>query len=71
MGRHRRTRQATAAGNILVQSLALGHLRSSEEIRETIAASFELKAYEPGPAEGWDGAYARFRALGPEMREET
>jgi len=57
--------EATAAGNILVQSLALGHLRSPEEIRETIAASFELRTFEPGPAEGWDRAYARFRALGP------
>ena len=57
--------EATAAGNILVQSLALGHLRSSEEIRETISASFALRAYDPGAKEGWDRAYERFRVLRP------
>jgi rhamnulokinase len=58
--------EATAAGNVLCQAVALGHLRSPGEIRETIAASFELRTYEPGGAgEGWDRAYERFRGLGP------
>jgi rhamnulokinase len=58
--------EATAAGNILGQALALGHLRSPEEIRETIAATFELRTFEPRSEEGWERAYARFRALGPD-----
>jgi rhamnulokinase len=57
--------EATATGNILGQALALGHLRSPEEIRETIAATFELRTFEPHPGEGWGRAYERFRALGP------
>lgn len=56
--------EATAAGNVLGQALALGHLRSSEEIRETIAATFELRTFEPHPGEGWERAYKKFRALG-------
>jgi rhamnulokinase len=57
--------EATAAGNILGQAVALGHLRSPQEIRETIASSFDLLVFEPKPDESWERAYTRFRALGP------
>ena len=55
--------EATALGNILGQALALGFVRSVDEIREVVAASTDLSLYEPGPASGWEAAYARFREV--------
>ncbi len=55
--------EATAAGNILMQAIARGHIASLAEGREVIRRSFDLLTYEPGPAAGWDEAYARFLAI--------
>jgi len=51
--------EATAAGNILMQSIALGDLGSLTEGREIIKGSFELETYDPVYKPGWDDAYAR------------
>ena len=59
--------EATAAGNILMQAIARGHIASLAEGREVVRRSFELATYEPGSAAGWDEAYARFLAI----REQT
>ncbi len=53
--------EATAIGNLLVQALALGRLRSRGEIREIVRASFPVKSYEPRPTPAWERAYQRFR----------
>lgn len=53
--------EATAAGNILVQALALGIVGSPEEIRGVVAASTNLKTYEPGNRIAWEAAYTGFR----------
>ena len=59
--------EATAAGNILMQAIARGHIASLAEGREVVRRSFELATYEPGSAAGWDEAYERFLAI----REQT
>jgi rhamnulokinase len=59
--------EATAAGNILMQAIARGHIASLAEGRDVVRRSFELAIYEPGTSAGWDDAYARFLAI----RERT
>jgi len=55
--------EATAMGNILVQALGLGFVRSLAEIRSVVRRSVDLKAYTPRVREDWDGALRRFREL--------
>ena len=52
--------EATAIGNIMVQALALGYVKSLAEIRKTVRNSVELKSHEPESVKKWDGAYERF-----------
>ena len=52
--------EATAIGNIMGQALALGLVRSPEEIRAIVAASTDLKTYEPVDPRAWESAYDRF-----------
>jgi rhamnulokinase len=53
--------EATAAGNILVQTLALGHVASLDQAREIVRLSFELREF--CPQESWAPAISRFDAL--------
>jgi len=55
--------EATAAGNILVQALAVGHLKSLAEARQVVRRSFALENVVPGAASPWDEAYERFQSL--------
>jgi rhamnulokinase len=55
--------EATAIGNIMVQALALGYVRSLDEIRNIVGHSVVLKNYEPRGAKEWDLAYERFRNI--------
>jgi rhamnulokinase len=55
--------EATAAGNILVQMLALGHLSSLAEGRELVRRSFPVERYEPRGRAPWDSAFGRFMRL--------
>ncbi len=54
---------ATAAGNVLMQMLAMGYLSSLAEGRELIRRSFETKVYVPREKAAWDEAYGRFLKL--------
>ncbi len=56
--------EATAAGNILVQAIGSGLLSDLADAREVVKRSFPLETIEPGPAGGWDEAYARNLAIG-------
>lgn len=47
----------------MVQAIATGHISNVAEGRAAIAASIEQETFEPGPATGWDDAYARFTEL--------
>lgn len=55
--------EATAAGNILIQALALGHLDSIEDARQVISNSFPTETFEPVDQSKWDDAFARFQSL--------
>ncbi len=55
--------EGTAAGNLLVQAMAVGAVGSLPEIREVIRRSVELVSYEPRQPGRWDAPYERFRAL--------
>jgi rhamnulokinase len=52
--------EATAAGNLLVQALAMGHLKSIEECRAVVRRSFKVETYEPGSSHPWDASYERY-----------
>jgi len=52
--------EATAAGNVIVQAIAMGDLASLEEGRELVRNSFPLQTFEPRDRQGWDDAYGRF-----------
>lgn len=55
--------EATAIGNIMVQAMGLGIVKSPAEIRRIIANSFELEKYEPQETKKWEEAYQRFVAM--------
>ena len=50
----------TIVGNIMVQALGRGTIRSVGEMREIISRSVEIKEYFPNDKETWDKAYNRF-----------
>jgi rhamnulokinase len=55
--------EATAAGNILVQAMAIGEIKSIAEIRSVVRASFNVKRFEPGDTRKWDKAYERYMEI--------
>jgi len=55
--------EATAAGNLMVQGLAQGRVSSPAEIRQVIAASSDLRRYEPRDTAAWTEACGRFEAV--------
>ncbi|HSV14007.1 MAG TPA: FGGY-family carbohydrate kinase, partial [Tepidisphaeraceae bacterium] len=55
--------EATAIGNILVQAMAIGAVKSLADARTIVRDSFEVKTYEPRETKKWDGMYARFREI--------
>lgn len=52
--------EATALGNIAVQLMALGEIKSVSEARQMIAESEKTYVYEPQDTELWNAAYERF-----------
>ncbi|HYO09824.1 MAG TPA: rhamnulokinase family protein [Tepidisphaeraceae bacterium] len=55
--------EATAIGNILVQAMATGDVKSLADARAIVRESFDVKRYEPRDTAKWDEAYERYRAL--------
>jgi rhamnulokinase len=55
--------EATATGNVLIQAIALGHLKDLEELRSVVRASFEVTTFKPQDTEVWTQAYGRFQKL--------
>ncbi|MCL5998182.1 MAG: rhamnulokinase [Chloroflexi bacterium] len=55
--------EATAAGNILMQAIALGQIGSLSDGREVIRNSFDVRTYESGDKSRWDEAYARLLSV--------
>ena len=54
--------EATAIGNILVQAMATGDLKSLAEARTVVRNSFDVKVFEPRDTSLWDNAAARRHA---------
>ena len=55
--------ECTAAGNVLIQALTLGHLESLREARAVVRRSFPIERFEPAERAVWAEAYERFQAL--------
>lgn len=55
--------EATVAGNILVQLMALGTLASLDQARQVMRASFHPSAYLPASHSGWEDARGRYSKL--------
>jgi rhamnulokinase len=56
-------KEATAIGTIVVQAIALGHLKSLAEAREVVRRSTEMAAFQPKDVSAWQQAQARFAKL--------
>ena len=57
--------EATAIGDVLVQMIGLGLLRSLAEGRAVVRRSFDVKTYEPAHPDRWHAPYERFLSLFP------
>jgi rhamnulokinase len=55
--------EATAIGNVLVQAMATGDVKSLADARAIVRQSFDVKTYEPRDTKQWDAAYARYRQV--------
>ena len=55
--------EATAAGNVLIQAVALGDLDSLTAMRTLVRDSFSIVSYDPESAQQWQAATARFQQL--------
>jgi rhamnulokinase len=62
--------EATAIGNILVQAIATGDVKSLADARHIVRESFEVKRYEPRESATWDRAYERHKAIAARYEEE-
>ena len=51
--------EATSIGNVLLQALTLGHLRSHDELRQVVRDSFPVRHFTPGDAAPWLAAEKR------------
>lgn len=54
--------EATSVGNVLVQAMALGHVKSLADARKIVRDSFKLETIQPHAA-AWSSAYQRLEKL--------
>ncbi|MCI0681841.1 MAG: rhamnulokinase [Gemmataceae bacterium] len=55
--------EATALGNVLVQMIGLGLIKSLADGRAIVRRSFDVTTYQPRQPERWDQSYRRFVQL--------
>ena len=55
--------EATVLGNVALQLMASGDIKSLAEAREIIKRSQDIKVYEPQDTSAWDEAYERFKKI--------
>ena len=55
--------EGTAMGNLLVQAMAMGHLKSLADIRKVVRNSIETKTYLPQNTAEWEKAYVQYRGI--------
>jgi rhamnulokinase len=58
--------EATATGNVLVQAVGLGLLKSLADARQVVRRSFDVRRYEPRQPERWAEPYERFSQFLPD-----
>ncbi len=54
-------KEGTAVGNIMVQALGLGIIKSMPEAQPLIRSAFAIDEFTPSDTDAWDTAYQRFR----------
>ena len=59
--------EATAIGNIVMQTIAAGEIKDITEAREIIRDSFDVKVYEANHSDAWDEAYNRYLSICKEV----
>jgi rhamnulokinase len=52
--------ESTAVGNLLVQAMGLGYVKSLSDIREIVRNSYDTEVFQPAGTEKWDKEYERF-----------
>jgi rhamnulokinase len=57
--------EATAIGNVLVQAIGLGIIRSLAEARSLVRRSFEVNTFEPRRTEAGEAAYQKWLGMLP------
>lgn len=57
--------EASAIGNLAVQLMALGEMKSPAEIRALVRRSFPPERYEPEDTALWEEAYVKFSRILP------
>lgn len=55
--------EGTAAGNLIIQAIALGHIKDLTEARKVIADSFEIKTYKANNKADWDNAWQTYQKI--------
>jgi rhamnulokinase len=55
--------EATAAGNICVQAMAVGSMKSLAEARAVVKRSMNVRRFEPAETGKWDKAYERYMEI--------
>ncbi|MFA6714156.1 MAG: rhamnulokinase [Victivallaceae bacterium] len=55
--------EGTAAGNLIIQAIALGHIKDLAGARKIIADSFEIDTYKPENTSAWDKAWRNFQQI--------
>lgn len=55
--------EATAAGNLMAQAMALGLIEDVRDAQPWIRSAFEIKTFRPGDRAAWEKAYPRFCEL--------
>jgi rhamnulokinase len=55
--------EATALGNVAMQMVGSGGVKSLAEAREIITRSFHTRVFEPRGNNAWENAYRRFRTI--------
>ena len=62
--------EATAAGNVLIQAIALGHLSSVGAAREVVRESMPVSLIQPRDAAAWNEAFRRFALVSQTMKPD-
>ena len=55
--------EATAVGNALTQAIGAGRIADLDQLRQTVARSFELQTYQPKDTARYDQQLERFEKL--------